>query len=75
MPIKEKLFIGTSLWLMEEVIQLKLKISVSKNTEILWKIEILLQIVGYNIEGIESDLLCRRLKYGIDIEIKICQLR
>ena len=34
--------------------------SIKKYKEILWnKIEILLQIAGYNIEGIESDLLYR----------------
>ncbi len=35
-------------------------LSIKKYKEILWnKIEILLQIAGYNIEGIESDLLYR----------------
>ena len=35
-------------------------LSIKKYKEILWnKIEILLQIAEYNVEGIESDLLCR----------------
>ena len=47
-------------------------LSIKKYKEILWnKIEILLQIAGYNIEGIDPSAI----KYGIDIEIKICQLR
>jgi DNA polymerase elongation subunit (family B) len=35
-------------------------LSIKKYKEILWnKIEVLLQIAEYNVEGIESDLLCR----------------
>ena len=61
---------------MKEVIQQKLKISVSKNTKRFFGIrfETLLQISEYNVEEIESDLTLQKRKYGIDIEIKICQL-